>query len=150
MPKSKVRKKSDFTVRPVSRTPVKVKAGPSSVWFVAFFIGLMLIGLVWLLVFQLGATGVDVPSMLTWMANLGAVELRDRVCFHDHRIVAHDAVALRRVPSLARHTMFPACFPTRNVAVTQSHHCDSSPLCIAPVDKFIRCGNGVWMGRAAN
>lgn len=71
MPKSKVRKKSDFTVRPVSRTPVKVKAGPSSVWFVALFIGLMLIGLLWLLVFQLGATGVDVPSMLTWMANLG-------------------------------------------------------------------------------
>jgi len=71
MPKSKVRKKNDFTVRPVSRTPVKVKAGPSSVWFVAFFIGLMLIGLMWLLVFQLGATGVDVPSALTWMANLG-------------------------------------------------------------------------------
>ena len=54
MPKSKVRKKNDFTVRPVSRTPVKVKAGPSSAWFVALFIGLMLIGLVWLLVFQLG------------------------------------------------------------------------------------------------
>jgi hypothetical protein len=71
MPKSKVRKKTDFTIRPVSRTPVKVKAGPSSVWFVAFFIGLMLIGLMWLLVFQLGATGIDVPSALTWMANLG-------------------------------------------------------------------------------
>jgi uncharacterized RDD family membrane protein YckC len=71
MPKSKVRKKTDFTVRPVSRTPVKVKAGPSSVWFVAFFLALMLIGLAWLLVFQLGATGMDVPSALTWMANLG-------------------------------------------------------------------------------
>ena len=54
MPKSKVRKKNDFTINPVSRTPVKVKAGPSSVWFVVLFIGLMLIGLVWLLVFQLG------------------------------------------------------------------------------------------------
>ena len=71
MPKSKVRKKTDFTVRPVSRTPVKVKAGPSSVWFVAFFVGLMLIGLLWLLVFQLGATGADVPGVLTWMATLG-------------------------------------------------------------------------------
>ena len=30
MPKSKVRKKSDFTVSAVSRTPVKVKAGPSA------------------------------------------------------------------------------------------------------------------------
>ena len=55
MPKSKVRKKNDFTVNPVSRTPVKVKAGPSSVWFVVLFCGLMLIGLVWLLVFQLAA-----------------------------------------------------------------------------------------------
>ena len=57
MPKSKVRKKNDFTINPVSRTPVKVKAGPSSVWFVVLFIGLMLIGLIWLLVFQLAASG---------------------------------------------------------------------------------------------
>ena len=53
MPKSKVRKKNDFTINPVSRTPVKVKAGPSSMWFVVLFVGLMLIGLLWLLVFQL-------------------------------------------------------------------------------------------------
>jgi hypothetical protein len=52
MPKSKVRKK-DFTAYAVSRTPVKVKAGPSSMWFVALFVGLMLIGLIWLMVFQL-------------------------------------------------------------------------------------------------
>ena len=71
MPKSKVRKKSDFTVSGVSRTPVKVKAGPSSVWFVALFVGLMLIGLIWLMVFQLAATGPDAPSLLSWMANLG-------------------------------------------------------------------------------
>lgn len=71
MPKSKVRKKSDFTISTVSRTPVKVKAGPSSVWFVALFVGLMLFGLVWLMVFQLAATGPDAPSILGWMANLG-------------------------------------------------------------------------------
>lgn len=65
MPKSKVRKKNDFTVNSVSRTPVKVKAGLSSVWFVALFVGLMLIGLGWLLVFQLAG------SELTWLANLG-------------------------------------------------------------------------------
>ena len=53
MPKSKVRnKKNDFAVKSVSRTPVRVKAGPSSQWFVVLFIGLMLFGLVWLLVFQ--------------------------------------------------------------------------------------------------
>ena len=71
MPKSKVRKKRDFTVSAVSRTPVKVKAGPSSVWFVALFVGLMLFGLIWLMVFQLAATGPDAPSVLNWMAQLG-------------------------------------------------------------------------------
>jgi Cell division protein CrgA len=65
MPKSKVRKKNDFTVNPVSRTPVKVKAGPSPVWFVVFFISLMLIGLAWLLVFQLAG------SSLPWLYELG-------------------------------------------------------------------------------
>jgi hypothetical protein len=70
MPKSKVRKKNDFTINPVSRTPVKVKAGPSSFWFVVFFVSLMLIGLVWLIVFQLAGSGPDVPSLLQWMADL--------------------------------------------------------------------------------
>ena len=70
MPKSKVRKKNDFTINPVSRTPVKVKAGPSSVWFVILFVGLMLIGLAWLIVFQLAGSGPDAPSFLTWMSSL--------------------------------------------------------------------------------
>ena len=70
MPKSKVRKKNDFTINPVSRTPVKVKAGPSSVWFVVLFIGLMLVGLAWLIVFQLAGSGPDVPSFLQWMSDL--------------------------------------------------------------------------------
>lgn len=65
MHKSKVRKKNDFTVNPVSRTPVKVKAGPSSVWFVVLFCGLMLVGLAWLLVFQLAG------SEMSWMSDLG-------------------------------------------------------------------------------
>jgi Cell division protein CrgA len=71
MPKSKVRKKNDFAVSSVSRTPVKVKVGPSSMWFVALFIGLMLIGLVWLMVFQLAAVGTQAPTALHWMAELG-------------------------------------------------------------------------------
>ena len=94
MPKSKVRKKSDFTVSAVSRTPVKVKAGPSSVWFVVLFCGLMLIGLVWLMVFQLAATGADAPSALQLDGPAGSVELRRRVCFHDQWVVAHHAVAV--------------------------------------------------------
>ena len=62
MPKSKVRKKNDFTINQVSRTPVKVKTGPSSVWFVVLFCGLMLIGLAWLLVFQLAVQ----PDLRSW------------------------------------------------------------------------------------
>jgi threonine/homoserine/homoserine lactone efflux protein len=70
MPKSKVRKKNDFTINPVSRTPVKVKAGPSSMWFVVLFVGLMLVGLAWLIVFQLAGSGPDAPSFLQWMSDL--------------------------------------------------------------------------------
>ena len=88
MPKSKVRKKNDFTVNPVSRTPVKVKAGPSSIWFVVLFIGLMLIGLAWLLVFQLAS------SSIPFLCRPRPVELRDRLCFHDHRPVADNALAV--------------------------------------------------------
>lgn len=70
MPKSKVRKKNDFTINPVSRTPVKVQAGQSGTWFVVLFVSLMLIGLVWLIVFQLAGSGPDVPSFLQWMSDL--------------------------------------------------------------------------------
>jgi hypothetical protein len=65
MPKSKVRKKNDYSIRPVSRTPVKVKTGPSSIWFVGLFIGLMLIGLAWLMVYQLA------NSAIPFLAELG-------------------------------------------------------------------------------
>ena len=37
----------------------------------ALFIGLMLIGLVWLMVFQLAAVGTQAPAALHWMAQLG-------------------------------------------------------------------------------
>ncbi|RFD27231.1 cell division protein CrgA [Mycobacterium uberis] len=71
MPKSKIRKKNNFTVNSVSRTPIKVKVGPSSVWFVTLFVCLMLTGLVWLMVFQLAALGTQAPIALHWMAQLG-------------------------------------------------------------------------------
>jgi Cell division protein CrgA len=71
MPKSKVRKKNDFTINPVSRTPVKVKAGPSSVWFVVFFISLMLIGLAWLIVFQLAGSSIPFMADMAPAVNYG-------------------------------------------------------------------------------
>lgn len=66
MPKSKVRKKKDFTVNPANRTPVKVKVGPSSIWYVSVMLGFMLVGLLWLLVYYLAAENIG------WMNDLGA------------------------------------------------------------------------------
>ena len=56
MPKSKVRKKTDYTINPASRTPVKVKAGPSSTIYVGVMLGLRVLGLAWLVVYYLAAT----------------------------------------------------------------------------------------------
>ncbi|WP_446223717.1 cell division protein CrgA [Nocardia sp. IBHARD005] len=66
MPKSKVRKKADYTPSPASRTPVKVKAGPSPVWYVAIMLGFMLAGLVWLIVYYLA------QDQIGFMLDLGA------------------------------------------------------------------------------
>ncbi|WP_026918067.1 cell division protein CrgA [Gordonia shandongensis] len=70
MPKSKVRKKTDYTINTASRTPVKVKAGPSGIWYQSVMFGLMLIGLIWLIVYYLGAT-VGKYEILNWMTELG-------------------------------------------------------------------------------
>lgn len=66
MPKSKVRKKNGLAVHPVNRTPVKVKAGPSSTLYVSVMLGFMLVGLAWLIVYYLAA------DQLAWMNDLGA------------------------------------------------------------------------------
>ncbi|BDH55094.1 cell division protein CrgA [Tsukamurella sp. PLM1] len=76
MPKSKVRKKTDYTINASTdtRTPVKVSA-PSGRWFVVLFLGFMLAGLAWLLVYYVGADpqGLGGPGEpLEWMANLDA------------------------------------------------------------------------------
>lgn len=64
MPKSKVRKKPDYTVNPANRTPVKVKAGPSSPLYVTVMLGLMLIGLAWLIVYYLAGEQIGFINSL--------------------------------------------------------------------------------------
>ncbi|MFC4606211.1 cell division protein CrgA [Rhodococcus kronopolitis] len=66
MPKSKVRKKTDYTINPANRTPVKVKVGPSSTLYVSVMLGFMLVGLLWLIVYYLAA------DQLSWINSLGA------------------------------------------------------------------------------
>lgn len=59
MPKSKVRKKAAYTPpTSVSRTPVKV-AGPTHPVYVAVMLGLMLVGLAWLVVNYLAGDKID-------------------------------------------------------------------------------------------
>jgi uncharacterized membrane protein len=59
MPKSKVRKKAAYTPPSnVSRTPVKV-AGPTHPVYVAVMLGLMLLGLAWLVVNYLAGDRID-------------------------------------------------------------------------------------------
>lgn len=65
MPKSKVRKKTDYTINPATRNQ-KVKAGPSSTLYVSVMLGFMLVGLLWLIVYYLAA------DQLSWMNDLGA------------------------------------------------------------------------------
>ncbi|MBY6367047.1 cell division protein CrgA [Rhodococcoides corynebacterioides] len=69
MPKSKVRKKTDYTLDPTNRTPVKVKAAPSSTLYLSVMFGFMLLGLVYLIVYYLAQDDI------AWMANLGAWNL---------------------------------------------------------------------------
>ncbi|RVW02571.1 cell division protein CrgA [Rhodococcus spongiicola] len=66
MPKSKVRKKTDYTINPANRTPVKVKAGPSSTLYISVMLGLMLLGLLWIIVYYLAG------EQLAWINSLGA------------------------------------------------------------------------------
>ena len=66
MPKSKVRKKTDYTINPTRRTPQQVKGGQSPVWYVSIMLGFMLAGLLWLIVYYLAA------DKISWMGSLNA------------------------------------------------------------------------------
>jgi hypothetical protein len=67
MPKSKVRKKDSPTIALDRRTPVKVRAvGPSHPIYVCVMLGLMLLGLLWLVINYLA--GQQIP----FMSDLGA------------------------------------------------------------------------------
>lgn len=63
MPKSKVRKKPAYAGAGNLRTPMKVQAGPSNPVYVAVMLGLMLLGLAWLVVNYLA--GNTIPFMIT-------------------------------------------------------------------------------------
>ncbi|ADG96813.1 protein of unknown function UPF0233 [Segniliparus rotundus DSM 44985] len=67
MPKSKVRKKTDFTINPGAAGAGSARTAPSSTWYVALMLGFMLAGLAWLVVYYIAAADLDA---LKWMADL--------------------------------------------------------------------------------
>ncbi|HSL07464.1 MAG TPA: cell division protein CrgA [Pseudonocardiaceae bacterium] len=75
MPKSKVRKKSVYTPPADQHTPVKVRvAGPSHPFYVAVMLGLMLLGLLWLVVNYLAVDKIPLLSQLgNWNFLIGFV-----------------------------------------------------------------------------
>ncbi len=73
MPKSKVRKKSIYAAPADQRIPVNVRnAGPSHPFYVAVMLGLMLLGLLWLVVNYLAIDKIPLLSDLgTWNFLIG-------------------------------------------------------------------------------
>jgi uncharacterized RDD family membrane protein YckC len=70
MPKSKVSKKAVYTPPPDRRTPVKARAaGPSSMLYKGVMVGLMLLGLAWLVVYYLAVGDIG------FMATIGSWNL---------------------------------------------------------------------------
>ncbi|WP_020496810.1 MULTISPECIES: cell division protein CrgA [Sciscionella] len=70
MPKSKVRKKAVYTPPATQNTPKKAKAvGPSHPAYVAVMLGLILIGLAWMIVYYLAS------DRITFIGDLGSWNL---------------------------------------------------------------------------
>lgn len=73
MPKSKVRKKAVYTAPADRRTPVKAKmAGPSHPIYIAVMLGMMIIGLAWLVVTYIAMDKISFMSALgSWNFAIG-------------------------------------------------------------------------------
>jgi hypothetical protein len=75
MPKSKVRKKTTYSAPVDRRTPVKAKmAGPSSPVYIGVMLGLMLIGLAWLVVTYIAESQIGFLNTLgPWNFAIGGL-----------------------------------------------------------------------------
>jgi len=73
MPKSKIRKKSVYTPPAEAMSPAKVQvAGPSHPLYVGVMLGMMLLGLAWLVAYYLVPTGIPVMESLgSWNFLIG-------------------------------------------------------------------------------
>lgn len=73
MPKSKVRKKDVYTAPADRRTPVKARmAGPSNPVYVSVMLGMMIIGLAWLVVTYIASDKIAFMNSLgSWNFAIG-------------------------------------------------------------------------------
>lgn len=72
MPKSKVRKKAVYTPPTDRQTPVKVRLGPSHPVYVGVMLGLMVLGLAWLVVYYIAAQHIPFMAKLdAWNFAIG-------------------------------------------------------------------------------
>lgn len=68
MPESKGRKKATFTPPKQSKKPQKVGNPP---WFVPVMVGLMVLGLLWVVVFYISGQQYPVPQLDRWNLGIG-------------------------------------------------------------------------------
>ncbi|NJP99254.1 cell division protein CrgA [Streptomyces zingiberis] len=69
MPKSRIRKKADFTPPPAKQTTIKLSSGRS--WVAPLMLALFLIGLAWIVVFYVTTGDMPVKSLGNWNIVVG-------------------------------------------------------------------------------
>lgn len=69
MPKSRIRKKADFTPPPSKTTAIKLKSGRGYV--APLMLALFLIGLAWIVVFYVSATKLPIETLGNWNIVVG-------------------------------------------------------------------------------
>lgn len=69
MPKSRIRKKADFTPPPAKTAVIKLKTGRG--WVAPLMLALFLIGLAWIVVFYVSATQLPIEALGNWNIVVG-------------------------------------------------------------------------------
>lgn len=67
MPESRVRRKSAFTPPPPKAAPPK----PNARWFVPVMVGLLVLGLLWIVVYYLSEMRYPIPDIEHWNLGIG-------------------------------------------------------------------------------
>ena len=62
MPESRIRRKSPYTPPPAKANVAK----PNAAWFVPVMLGLMILGLVWIVVFYITQQEYPIPGLGNW------------------------------------------------------------------------------------